>query len=62
MPAIARNAEGEVQTSDCSDFEELKRQRKEKMRAKIIVCIRALRNCRAEDDGQIVDELMQDSI
>lgn len=58
MPAIARSPAGEVQMSDPSDFEELKRQRTEKMKSKLIACIRAMRNKKEDDDSKIVDELI----
>lgn len=62
MPAIARNAEGAVQMCDSSDFDELKKQRTEKMRNKIITCLRALRNNNTQEDVKLVDELLQNKL
>lgn len=59
MPAMQRNKEGEVETCDHTDFEELKRQRQEKLKNKLVKCIRAIRNSKAEDDSKLVDQLIQ---
>lgn len=58
MPAIARSPVGEVQMADPSDFEELKKERMEKMKNKLIACIRAMRNNKEEEDDKIVEELI----
>lgn len=47
-----------MQISDSTDFDELKKQRQEKIKNKLIACIRAIRNGKEGDDKKLADQLM----
>lgn len=59
MPAIDKNPIGEERMSDFTDFEELKRQRMEKKKNKLVACLKAIRNNKESDDSKIVEELVR---
>lgn len=61
LPVIIETPINSVDTSDSTDFEELKRQRNEKMKNKLIACIRAVRNKKLDDDSKFVDEIMKNN-